>query len=114
MFNSILPSVVIECLYENHVIKTMQFLSDSKYNKMPFSIQSGGHGFGGYLKKEGGAVINVYNLKNIEIIDNDKGIISVQSGVTMVDLAQFMIDNERTNIIFPLGDCPTVSMGGFA
>ena len=67
------PLIIIYCYKEKDVINAIKF---AKKNSFEFRIRSGGHSYEGYSTGENLLVIDVSNLKEINI-DEDKKIVKL-------------------------------------
>ncbi len=76
-------------------------------NNLPVTVKSGGHCMEGFSCNEGGMVINLSLLKNINWVDNET--IVVEPGCTLSNLYDILLPKKR---ILPGGSCAGVGIGG--
>lgn len=81
----------------------------ARSNKHRVSVRSGGHSWAGSSIRDGGLLVDVGELRDIEINVN-KRIAVVGPGVKGRDLNTAL---RQHGLFFPTGHCPTVALGGF-
>lgn len=99
------PLIIIYCYKEKDVINAIKF---AKKNSFEFRIRSGGHSYEGYSTGENLLVIDVSNLKEINI-DEDKKIVKLGGGVRNREAYEAL---GAKGYPFPGGGCPTVGVAG--
>jgi len=77
---------------------------------MPIRIRSGGHNYEGYSNSNCALIIDLSPL-NCMKLDECKGLIYLQGGVTNKDVYDFI---SSKGYPFPGGTCPTVGVSGYA
>ncbi len=100
------PDIIIQAQSEQDVIAAVKFAAK---NKLKVTTRSGGHNSTGTSLRDGGAVIDVSALNDIQI-DVSRQIASIQSGVMSASL---VAATREQGLSFPVPHCPTVGLGGF-
>lgn len=98
------PAMIALCKNTNGVAEAIRF---AVQHNLPVAIKSGGHCMEGFSCNNGGMVINLSALKNIEWINNDT--IKVGSGCTLAGLYNTLLPKKK---IIPGGSCSGVGIGG--
>jgi len=98
------PAVIALCKSTNAVSEAISFAAK---NNLPVAVKSGGHCMEGFSGNNGGMVINLSELKNIEWVDNET--VKVGPGCTLSALYHVLLPKKR---IIPGGSCSGVGIGG--
>lgn len=99
------PIAIVYCYNEIDVINAIKWTTE---NTLDFRIRSGSHSYEGFSTDNDILIIDISNLKNIEINDKD----------LYVKLGAGVINNEayealgKIGYAFPGGGCPTVGTSG--
>ncbi len=99
-----LPAVIALCKNTNGVAEAINY---SATNNLPVSVKSGGHCMEGFSCNNGGMVINLSSMKNIEWINNET--VKVGPGCTLSALYNALLPKKK---IIPGGSCSGVGIGG--
>ena len=99
------PAVVVRCATPSDVAHVLDF---GQSHALPLAVRSGGHSAAGYGVCDGGVVIDLSEMKRVEV-DADKGLARVQAGALVRDVDEA---TQRFGLATTLGACPTVGIGG--
>ncbi|MEN9571182.1 MAG: hypothetical protein RL172_2413 [Bacteroidota bacterium] len=99
-----MPALVAQCKNTAGVAEAVQYALE---HNMPVAVKSGGHCMEGFSCNEGGLVINLSALKQIEWIDNN----TVQLGPAcrLSEIYDALLPQKK---IIPGGSCAGVGIGG--
>jgi FAD binding domain/Berberine and berberine like len=98
------PAVIALCKNTSGVAEAMNYATT---NNLSVAVKSGGHCMEGFSCSNGGMVINLSALKNIEWISNDT--VKVGPGCTLSELYNALLPKKK---IIPGGSCSGVGIGG--
>ncbi len=73
------------------------------------SVRSGGHGFAGFGTNDGGVVIDLSQLENVEIIDKERYLVRIGGGATWGQVAAALTPH---GLAISSGDTKSVGVGG--
>jgi len=73
------------------------------------SVRGGGHGFAGFGTNDGGVVIDLSNLANVEVIDKDRHLVRMGGGATWGQAAAVLAPY---GLAISSGDTKSVGVGG--
>jgi FAD/FMN-containing dehydrogenase len=73
------------------------------------SVRGGGHGFPGFGTNDGGVVIDLGQLANVEIIDSERHLVRIGGGATWGQVASAMAPH---GLAISSGDTKSVGVGG--
>ena len=73
------------------------------------SVRGGGHGFPGFGTNDGGVVIDLSQLANVEIIDNERHLVRIGGGATWGQVAAALTPH---GLAISSGDTKSVGVGG--
>ena len=76
---------------------------------LSLSVRGGGHGFAGFGTNDGGVVIDLSNLANVEIIDKEHHLVRIGGGATWGQVAAVLAPH---CLAISSGDTKTVGVGG--
>ena len=99
------PRVILYCFNEDDVIDAIKLV---KENNLEFRIRSGGHSYEGYSTGDDLIVIDISNLKEVNI-DEENKIVTFGGGIRNEEAYEAL---GRRNYPFPGGGCPTVGIVG--
>lgn len=100
------PDWILVAANEQDVVKAVKF---AKQNGLRIGIRSGGHSVVATGVRDGGLLIDLSRLLNVEVDEGGKTA-WVQPGVRGEQLGQKIM---AAGLSFPLGGCPTVGLGGY-
>lgn len=83
-------------------------LAWSAEHGVPISPRSGGHSFDGFSIQERAVILDLSALRTVSL-DEEGGCLRAMCGATNIDVAKAIGDKDHA---VPLGDCPTVGLGG--
>src|SRR5690349_964496 len=73
------------------------------------SVRGGGHGFPGFGTNDGGIVMDLSNLANVEIIDEERHLVRIGGGATWGQVATALTPH---GLAISSGDTGSVGVGG--
>ena len=73
------------------------------------SVRGGGHSFAGFGTNDGGVVIDLSNLANVEIIDKERHLVRIDGGATWGQVAAALAPH---GLAISSGDTKSVGVGG--
>jgi FAD/FMN-containing dehydrogenase len=76
---------------------------------LPLSVRGGGHGFPGFGTNEGGVVIELSKLADVEIIDHERHLVRIGGGATWGQVAAVLAP---PGLAISSGDTKSVGVGG--
>ena len=76
---------------------------------LALSVRGGGHGFAGFGTNDGGVVIDLGDLANVEIIDADQHLVRIGGGATWGEVTAALSPH---GLAVSAGDTKTVGVGG--
>ncbi len=76
---------------------------------LPLSVRGGGHGFPGFGTNDGGVVIDLSQLANVEIIDKERHLVRIGGGATWGQVAAALAPH---GLAISSGDTKSVGVGG--
>ncbi|MDN4641087.1 LLM class flavin-dependent oxidoreductase [Agreia sp. PsM10] len=82
-----------------------------RHPSLPLGIRSGGHGISGRSTNDGGIVIDLKNLNEIEVIDEENGLVRIGPGARWMDVAAAL---QPFGLALSSGDYGGVGVGGLA
>ncbi|HEY4874460.1 MAG TPA: FAD-binding oxidoreductase [Puia sp.] len=98
------PAIIALCKNTDGIIEVIKY---AKNKDLPVAIKSGGHCMEGFSCNDGGMVINLSLLNNIEWVDDET--IKVGPACTLSEIYDFTL---AKNKIIPGGSCGSVGIGG--
>ena len=99
------PAAVVRCVTPSDVARILDF---GQSRGLPLAVRSGGHSAAGYGACDGGIVIDLSEMRRVEV-DRDKRVAHVQAGALVRDVDEA---TQRFGLATTLGACPTVGIGG--
>lgn len=107
LFNkTAIPIAIVQCEDTQDIIATVAYVRD---NNLLVSVRSGGHSGAGLSTNTGGIVIDLSRLNKVEVIDEEKRLVSIESGAVWGDVAAAL---EPHNLVISAGDTVDVGVGG--
>ncbi len=100
------PDMIVQAQSVEDVIAAVKYAAE---NKLKIAIKSGGHNSTGTALRDGGMLLDVAPLNQLEI-DSSKQIASIQPGVKSQHL---LIEARAKGLSFPVPHCPSVGLSGF-
>ncbi len=100
------PDTIIRAQSEQDVIAAVKYATD---NGLKVSARSSGHNSTGAALRDGGVLIDLALLRNVEI-NADRKTARVQPGLWSAQLIQ---EAGKQGLAFPAAHCPTVALGGY-
>lgn len=98
------PAIIALCKNTNGVAEAVQYAAK---NNWPVAVKSGGHCMEGFSSNNGGLVINMSAMKNIEWLDNET--VKVNPGCKLAEIYDALLPKKK---IIPGGSCAGVGIGG--
>ena len=99
------PAAIIRVADANDVKQTIQLAKDKG---LELAVRSGGHSVAGYSTTDGGIVIDLHDMRDIEIDDTNKTVWA-QTGLTA---GQLTAELDKHGFVLGFGDTGTVGIGG--
>ncbi len=100
------PDLIVHVESEQDVIAAVKYAAEHKHK---IAIRSGGHNSTGTSLRDGGMLIDVSALGDVQI-DAAKQIARIQPGVRSL---QLVTDARAKGLSFPVPHCPSVGLSGF-
>jgi FAD/FMN-containing dehydrogenase len=100
------PAVIVLCKNSQDVAIAVSFARDSK---LKLSVRSGGHGGAGLATNDGGLVIDLSPLNDVEVVDSQRHIVRIGAGAHWGDVAKAL---EAHQLAISSGDTTSVGVGG--
>jgi hypothetical protein len=98
------PLVIALCTSTENVAEAIKY---ARKHKLEIAIKSGGHSMEGFSTNDWGMVINLSEMRAVEMLEDDK--IKAGPGCTLSHLYDEILPHDR---IIPAGSCGTVGLGG--
>jgi len=98
------PAIIALCKNTLGVAEAVQYAAK---NNWAIAVKSGGHCMEGFSSNNGGMVINMSAMKNIDWLDNDT--VKVNPGCKLAEIYDAILPKKR---IIPGGSCAGVGIGG--
>jgi FAD/FMN-containing dehydrogenase len=99
------PAVIVRCASPSDVARTLDF---AQTKNLTLAVHGGGHSRLGYGMCDGGVVIDLSEMKRVEV-DARKGVARVEAGALVRDLDEA---TQRFGLATTSGGCPTVGIAG--
>src|SRR5262249_12373262 len=99
------PAFIVRCADPSDVARSLAFAQE---NSLPLALHGGGHSRLGFGMCDGGVVIDLSAMKQIEV-DAGKRIATAQAGACVRDLDQA---TQRHGLATTSGGCPSVGIAG--
>lgn len=100
------PGVVVECADENDIAAAISFATK---HDLKLSVKSGGHSGIGASTNDGGVVIDLSRIKNVQIIDEANHIVRIGAGAHWGDVAEQLAPHK---LAISSGDTTSVGVSG--
>jgi FAD binding domain/Berberine and berberine like len=98
------PAIIALCKNTNGVAEAVQYAAK---NNWPIAVKSGGHCMEGFSSNNGGMMINMSAMKNMEWLDNET--VKLNPGCKLAEIYDALLPKKR---IIPGGSCAGVGIGG--
>ncbi|CAM6120264.1 unnamed protein product [Calypogeia fissa] len=106
LFFMLTPSAVVQAVTVEEVMMTVKF---AVKKKIRLTIKSGGHSMGGYCLNEGGIVLDISSMNDVDI-DKDALVATIGGGAVWNDVYRLL---SGTDIVAIGGNCPSVGVSAF-
>ncbi|MFT5133800.1 MAG: FAD/FMN-containing dehydrogenase [Gammaproteobacteria bacterium] len=100
------PDQIIKARSEADIVEIIKY---ANANKLPVSVRCGGHSYVASPLRNGGILLDVSALRDIEI-DPEKRQVKTQPGIGSAEFSAML---EEHGLGFPIAHCPTVTLGGY-
>ncbi|ASO20916.1 FAD/FMN-containing dehydrogenase [Actinoalloteichus hoggarensis] len=100
------PEVIVRCTSNDDVRAAIRFALD---HELVISVRSGGHSNAGFSTNDGGMVIDLTPLDQVEIIDAENSVVRLGSGARWGAVASALGEH---GLVISSGDTSTVAVGG--
>jgi FAD/FMN-containing dehydrogenase len=101
------PEAIVQCANVDDVVRAVEF---SRRHDLVTAVRSGGHSFAGHGVCDGGLVIDLSTMKQVEI-DPGHLNVQIQPGVLAGELDCL---TQAFEMAVPLGSCPSVGVAGYS
>ncbi|WP_077611430.1 FAD-binding oxidoreductase [Clostridium sp. Marseille-P2415] len=108
-FNTFFNRYPLVIVFVQEIKDVINAIHWARYNDVPIRIRSGRHNYEGLSVLNAGIVIDVSDMKHVEI-DSRCGTAKVQTGLRDFELAQILGEQ---GLVVPPGLCPTTGIAGF-
>jgi FAD/FMN-containing dehydrogenase len=98
------PKCIAVCGTTADVVAAVKY---ARKLKLPIAVKSGGHSMEGFSCNDGGMVINLSKMNNIELTASH--LLKAQPGCLLISLNEYLFAKGR---LLPAGSCGTVALGG--
>lgn len=108
------PLLILMAETEKNVqesIRYVQSVNETIDAALPLSIRSGGHGMSGASTNNGGVIIDVSKMNQVEVIDEEKQLVRVQAGA---DWGRVAVTIAPHDFVITSGNFGDVGVGGLA
>ena len=95
------------CVTEEDVVRSIEF---ARNHQLIVAVRSGGHSFAGHGVCDEGLVINLSQMKRVQL-DALAATVRFESGIRAGELDQV---TQAFGLAVPLGSCPMVGVAGYA
>ncbi|MBZ1511239.1 FAD-dependent oxidoreductase [Leuconostoc mesenteroides] len=95
----------------SHVVEYAGNVQRFVGHQIPFSVRSGGHGITNYSVNDGGIIIDLSQMNQVNILDEAKGLVKVQAGAVWGDVADKIC---KADLVLSSGDFGDTGVGGLA
>ena len=102
---NIFPLVIVYCKVTQDVVNAILWVRESR---LPFRIRGGGHNYEAFSLVDGGLVIDVSGMLNLQI-NKEALTIQVGTGFRLLPLYDKLWDQK---LVLPSGTCPSVCISG--
>jgi hypothetical protein len=102
------PATIILPRDETEVAQAITYAAGTD---RPVSVRSGGHGLTGRSSNDGGTVIDLHRMADVEVIDRETGLVRVGTGARWAQVASALA---RHDLAISAGDHGGVGVGGLA
>ena len=99
------PAVIVRCAGAPDVARTLEF---AQSRHLPLAVRAGGHSRLGYGMCDGGVVIDLTQMKRVEV-DAERRVARAGAGVLVHELDEA---TQRVGLATTSGGCPTVGIAG--
>jgi FAD/FMN-containing dehydrogenase len=99
------PAVIVRCAGPTDVARGLDF---AQSKNLPLAVRGGGHSRIGYGMCDGGVVIDLSQMKRVEV-DSSKRVARAEAGALVRDLDEA---TQRFGLATTSGGCPTVGIAG--
>src|ERR1700722_11778978 len=100
------PAIIARCANVDDIVRAVEF---SHRHDLLIAVRSGGHSFAGYGVCDGGIVVDLSIMKQVQI-DPSNLRAKIQSGVLAGELDCL---TQAFEMAVPLGSCPSVGVSGY-
>lgn len=100
------PALIVRPKSAADIAAAIQFATQ---NSLMLSIKSGGHSMAGHSTNDGGMVIDLMHLNEVEVLDKAKHLVRIGAGGVWGDVAKKL---QKHHLAISSGDTTTVGVGG--
>ena len=100
------PDLIVNAHTEEDIVETIRY---ARVQGLPVAVRGSGHNYVASYLREGGILLNVSPLREIEI-EADKQLARVQPGITSAEFSSILANH---GLAFPVAHGPSVALGGY-
>ena len=100
------PDLIVNAHTEDDIVETIHY---ARTHSLPVAVRGSGHNYVASYLREGGILLNVSPLREIEI-ETDEQLAQVQPGVTSAEFSSILAEH---GLAFPVAHGPSVALGGY-
>ena len=100
------PDIIVDAHTEDDIVETLHY---ARAQGLPVAVRGSGHNYVASYLREGGILLNVSPLREIEI-EPDGQLARVQPGVTSAEFSSILAHH---GLAFPVAHGPSVALGGY-
>ena len=100
------PALVLRSATIEDIAMGIRYARD---HSLPLSVRGGGHSFAGFGTNNGGLVIDLSSMKEIQLIHSDRRVVRIEAGATWGEVAQVLGQHQ---LAISSGDTKSVGVGG--
>jgi FAD/FMN-containing dehydrogenase len=82
------PGLVFNVTTTEQVVDALAFAREHEH--VPFGVRSGGHGISGRSTNDGGIIINLGGMRDMQVLDAEKRLVRIEPGARWMDVAAFL------------------------
>lgn len=100
------PAVIVRAQCNGDIVTALRF---AREQRLPLSVRSGGHGVSGQATNDGGIVLDLSRIDQVEVLDPARRLVRVGAGAHWGDVAKVLAAHD---LAISSGDTRQVGVGG--
>jgi FAD/FMN-containing dehydrogenase len=100
------PAIIVRCQGVEDIVTALRF---AREQRLPMSVRSGGHGVSGQATNDGGLILDLAGLDQINVLDPERRLVRVGAGARWGAVADTL---EEHDLALSSGDTRQVGVGG--